>query len=115
LLASLACSTAWAQPSQRPENAEVDSLLAAHDPPALAEMVLDLTWLVEDLQADNLRQAAMHRAEVDTARYRIAYLEGSADRKETHWLIASWEAIDQWVFSFISVVLTLLAVDIGVD
>jgi len=99
----------------QPRHAEVDSLLAAYSCRELADTVLDLTWLVEDLQADRLRVQAMHVAALDTASRRIAYLEGSADRKDTHWLIASWEAIDQWVFSFISVVLTLLAVDIGVD
>jgi hypothetical protein len=87
-----------------------------YDPPQLAEMVLDLTWLVEDLQADNLRARAMHAAEMDTASNRIAFLQGVAsNRKDTHWLIASWEAVDQWVFSFISVVLTLWAVDISID
>ena len=103
-------------PVEQPlRHAQVDSLLAVYSCRELAETTLDLTWLVEDLQADRLRVQAMHAAALDTASHRIAYLEGSADRKQTHWLIASWEAIDQWVFSFISVVLTLLAVDIGVD
>lgn len=115
--ASVACSTAYAQPSQRPAGAvskTTSETLADLPADTLAAYVRDLTWLVEDLQADLRRADAMHALTTDTMQARIDFLRG-LEQDDRHWLVESWEAVDQWVFSFVSVVLTLWAVELGVD
>jgi len=71
VFASQALSTESMPPSTRPGDVDELQQLPAD---SLVSIVLDLTWLVEDLRADQQRQAVVHQVTADTLARRVEWM-----------------------------------------
>ena len=125
LCASPSAGRSWLQPAAIDSlEATVDSLATAVDSlSVLAETrgdtIVDLTWLVEDLGAQALRDSTRWAAQVDTVSNRAAYWEGRAGLEDGRRLAPVWAALGSktaiFIYGLFSGILTAIQVMHAVD